>query len=109
KGADSCRIQGRTTPSRERAPSHRGPRSCTTLRPDREYGGRAPAAILSGATRRTTVAMSVPVFDPIKVAYEVQWLKDNPHFSERPANIIEFLGPGYLDIYEMIRPGVLDT
>ena len=45
-------------------------------------------------------------FDPKKVAAETQWLLDNPHFEERPATIKEFLGPGYLDLGDKIRPGI---
>lgn len=47
---------------------------------------------------------------------EIQWLIDNPAFDERPATMLEFLGPRYLDIdadqnpslgrQGVIRPGV---
>lgn len=40
---------------------------------------------------------------------EAQWLRDNPHFSERPASIREFMGPDYLDLVDTIRPGVLEV
>lgn len=48
----------------------------------------------------------VSAFDPAKAAAELAWLQANPHFYERPASILEFLGPGYLDIDEGVRPGV---
>jgi hypothetical protein len=38
---------------------------------------------------------------------EVDWLKNNPDFSERPASIREFLQPAYLNIEKNVRPGVL--
>lgn len=47
-------------------------------------------------------------FDPKKAAAELQWLKDHPAFSEKPASIAEFLGPDYLNIEKGIRPGVRD-
>lgn len=40
------------------------------------------------------------------VLAELEWLKDNPDFTERPASIDEFLGEGYLNIARGIRPGV---
>ena len=40
---------------------------------------------------------------------EAQWLRDNPHFSERPASIREFMGPDYLALVDTIRPGVLEV
>lgn len=40
---------------------------------------------------------------------EAQWLRDNPHFSERPASIREFMGPDYLDLVDTIRPGILEV
>lgn len=55
---------------------------------------------------------------PAAVAHDdlTQWLIDNPDFDDRPATMLEFLGPGYLDIdYDqnpalgnsgVIRPGV---
>jgi hypothetical protein len=48
-------------------------------------------------------------FDPAKVAAEAKWLIDNPQFEERPATIEEFLGTGYLDIAELVRPGIRDA
>lgn len=38
--------------------------------------------------------------------YERQWLIRNPQFEERPATILEFLGPHYLDIERHVRPAV---
>jgi hypothetical protein len=37
---------------------------------------------------------------------ELDWLKNNPDFEERPASIAEFLGPGYLNIDANVRPGL---
>lgn len=45
-------------------------------------------------------------FDHDRADKEVKWLIDHPDFYERPATIIEFLGPGYLDIEKMVRPGI---
>lgn len=45
-------------------------------------------------------------FDLEAAEREATWLLDNPHFNERPATIDEFLGPGYLDIRDLVRPGV---
>jgi hypothetical protein len=50
-------------------------------------------------------ATAVP-FDMKRAELEAQWLIDNPDFYERPATIMEFLGPGYLDIDKMVRPGI---
>ena len=44
--------------------------------------------------------------DPKKIAAELQFYKDNPHFEEKPASILEFLGPGYLDIEKGVRAGI---
>jgi hypothetical protein len=41
-----------------------------------------------------------------QAAIELQWLKRNPAFQERPASIIEFLGEDYLDIAQGVRDGV---
>jgi hypothetical protein len=37
---------------------------------------------------------------------EMDWLKNNPEFAERPASIAEFLGPSYLNIDKNVRPGL---
>lgn len=47
-----------------------------------------------------------PPFDPVKLAAEVQFLTDYPHFDQRPASIEEFLGDGYLEIDSLVRPGI---
>lgn len=39
-------------------------------------------------------------------ARELDWLKNNPEFEERPATITEFLGPKYLNIDKGVRPGL---
>lgn len=52
--------------------------------------------------------MQTPVTSPDIRALEaeLEFLKDNPEFSERPATIEEFLGPEYLNIEDRVRPGV---
>lgn len=45
-------------------------------------------------------------FDVKQAARELDWLKNNPDFEERPASIIEFLGAKYLNIDKGIRPGL---
>ena len=45
-------------------------------------------------------------FDPSEAARELEWLKAHPWFEERPASIIEFLGPNYLNIESKVRPGL---
>lgn len=50
--------------------------------------------------------------EPDKLQKEIDdaiWIVQNPQFEEKPANITEFLGPGYLDIIQGIRPGVLQA
>lgn len=37
---------------------------------------------------------------------ELEWLKKHPWFVEKPASVLEFLGPEYLNIEKGIRPGV---
>lgn len=46
------------------------------------------------------------IWDPQKIAADLKWLQDNPHFAEKPASIIEFLGPDHLNVEKSIRPGV---
>lgn len=53
-----------------------------------------------------TTALS---YDPVRVAEELQWLQDNPHFQERPASIREFLGPDYLDCEALIRDSIKEA
>lgn len=46
-------------------------------------------------------------YDPVmQMVVELDWLKNHPEFAERPASIIEFLGPKYLDIEAGVRPGL---
>lgn len=40
---------------------------------------------------------------------EAKWLIAHPHFDQKPATILEFLGPGYLDIESKVRQGLKDT
>src|SRR6478735_239015 len=47
--------------------------------------------------------------DYAKLQEEAQWLLSHPEFEERPATIDEFLGPGYLNIYSMVRPGLREA
>lgn len=44
--------------------------------------------------------------DPKQQAIELQWLIRNPAFKQRPASILEFLGPDYLDIDSGTRDGI---
>lgn len=44
-----------------------------------------------------------PVDSFAKLRSELEWLKANPAFEERPATIDEFLGPDYLDIEGRVR------
>lgn len=53
--------------------------------------------------------MSSPTYDPARAAFELNWLIDHPEFIERPATIEEFLGPGYLETGNKIRPGIRDA
>ena len=48
-------------------------------------------------------------WDPQKIAADLRWLAEHPHFNEKPATIEEFLGPDYLNIAKGIRPGVKDS
>jgi hypothetical protein len=45
-------------------------------------------------------------FDPDRADREARWLVKHTEFYERPATIMEFIGPGYLDIDQMVRPGL---
>lgn len=42
-----------------------------------------------------------------ELSRELQWLKRNPAFEERPASLEEFLGPGYLDVRDRVRDRIL--
>lgn len=44
----------------------------------------------------------------LSIAEEALWLAKHPEFAQRPATMREFLGPGYLDIYDQVRRGVRD-
>ena len=39
---------------------------------------------------------------------EFIWLRDHPEFEQRPPNIMEFIGPDYLNIEGNVRPALLD-
>jgi hypothetical protein len=45
-------------------------------------------------------------FDPARAAAELKWLQLHPEFEQKPASIIEFLGPDYLNIEKGVRAGV---
>ena len=45
--------------------------------------------------------------DTNAIAQELQWLKDNPDFDERPATIRDFVGPNYLNIESRMRAAVM--
>lgn len=42
----------------------------------------------------------------LDVKAELEWLKKNPQFEERPASILEFLGPNYLNIEKGVRKAI---
>lgn len=42
-----------------------------------------------------------------QIADEVAWLKANPAFRERPATLVEFLGPQYLNIRAKVRKRII--
>lgn len=48
----------------------------------------------------------MPKFDPKKAVAELLWLQKYPHFIEKPASIVEFLGDDYLNIEKGVRPGL---
>lgn len=41
-----------------------------------------------------------------KVMANLLWLQNNPEFAERPATIEEFIGAGYLNIHDKVRPKI---
>jgi hypothetical protein len=45
----------------------------------------------------------------LTVAEELQWLKDHPDFRERPATLMEFLGPDYLNIEDGVRERIKEV
>lgn len=52
-------------------------------------------------------------YDVVRFAKEsaeaIKWIVANPDFEQKPASIMEFLGPGYLNIYDMVRPGLRES
>jgi hypothetical protein len=46
------------------------------------------------------------MFDPARIKAEADFLEKYPWFIEKPASIIEFLGPEYLNIDAQVRPGL---
>lgn len=44
-----------------------------------------------------------------QIEANVQWLKENPDFEERPATLLEFLGEDYLAIEDKVRPAIKDA
>jgi hypothetical protein len=48
-------------------------------------------------------------WDPKRVAEEAAWLLEHPQFEQRPASIVEFLGPEYLNIESLVRPGLKEA
>lgn len=50
--------------------------------------------------------MSATAVDVAKIAAEAAWLIANPDFKERPATLLEFLGPEYLNIESKVRPRI---
>lgn len=40
------------------------------------------------------------------VRAELRWLKENPDFHERPATLLEFLGPDYMNIEDGVRDAI---
>lgn len=47
--------------------------------------------------------------DHATLAKEYVWLRDHPDFEERPASIIEFLGPEYLNIEHNVRKRIKEV
>ena len=45
-------------------------------------------------------------FDAKRAAEELEWLKENPAFREKPATLLEFLGPDYLNIEAGVRDSI---
>lgn len=41
-----------------------------------------------------------------RIADELRWLKKHPEFLERPATLLEFLGPDYLNIEDKVRDSI---
>jgi hypothetical protein len=49
------------------------------------------------------------MLDSKKVAEELAWLVKNKHFKERPATLLEFLGPRYLNVESLTRAAIKDV
>lgn len=49
------------------------------------------------------------LWDERETEREIAWLIKNEAFAERPANIRDFLGPRYLNIEAMVRPGIKEA
>lgn len=49
------------------------------------------------------------MFDPAQIQKNLDFLRDYPWFKERPASILEFLGPGYLNLGKGVRPGIKEA
>lgn len=48
-------------------------------------------------------------FDPKVIKDNLDFLKRNPQFEEKPATIREFMGDGYLGIGGLVRPGIMES
>jgi hypothetical protein len=48
-------------------------------------------------------------FDAAKLRLELAWLKKHPEFRERPATLLEFLGPEYLNIEKGVREKIKEV
>lgn len=44
--------------------------------------------------------------DSSSIKRELKWLSDYPYFEERPASLLEFLGPDYLGIQRLVRGSI---
>ena len=53
--------------------------------------------------------MTLTDVDLQALAEETVWLANNPDFRERPATLVEFLGPDYLNIRENTRDRIVDV
>jgi hypothetical protein len=53
-----------------------------------------------------SLAKPNPTSTLLAAVEELDWLRNNPAFEERPASIVEFLGERYLNIESGVRPGL---
>ena len=53
--------------------------------------------------------MTLTATMPMTMQEELLWLRLHPHFEQRPASILEFLGPTYLDLDHTIREAVKEV